>query len=95
MKIYKIVKREENPTIRLSDVSFNNGFIIVTANFESVGIIVQDCEKEEYIFIHDFYNTFIDGIDVDYRNESVEELMKELKSDYMSPVEFNFIKFER
>lgn len=94
MKIYKVVKREENPTITLSDVNMEYGFMIVTAEGEAVGIIVYDSEREEYMLINNFYDSFKEGICPCYCDEKLENLMKRIKSDYVAPVEFNYIKVE-
>lgn len=94
MKIYKVVKREENPTISVSDVSMENGFMLVTSDGSCIGMIVFDSEKEEYILITCFYDCFREGIEVDYHHESLENLMKIIKSDYCGTIEFNYIKVE-
>lgn len=94
MKIYKVVKREENPTIALSDVSMEDGFMLVSSDGECVGIIVYDSGREKYGLVNCFYDSFRAGIDVQYDAENLEELMKIIKSDFCGPVEFNYIKVE-
>ena len=54
MKTYKIVKKEDKPTIPISKVHFDEGFIIVLSNDEAVGIIVQDDDEGVYSFIATF-----------------------------------------
>lgn len=94
MKIYKVVKREENPTISVSDVSMEDGFMLVSSDGRCIGMIVYDSGREEYELITCFYNDFRDGIDIDYHDESLEALMKIIKSDYCGTIEFNYIKVE-
>lgn len=94
MKIYKVVKREESPTITIGDVNMECGFILVSSDGQCVGMIVYDSGREEYELITCFYNSFRDGADIDYHDESLEELMKVIKSDYCGTIEFNYIKVE-
>lgn len=94
MKIYKVVKREENPTISIGDVSMEDGFMLVSSDGRCVGMIVYDSGREEYVLVTCFYDDFMGGIEVDYHHESLEELMRGIKSDYCGPVEFNYIKVE-
>ena len=93
MKIYKVVEQKETPTISISDVSMEDGFMLVSAEDRCIGMIVYDSGRKEYVLITYFYDDFRDGIDVDYHEESLEKLMKIIKSDY-SEVEFNYIKVE-
>jgi hypothetical protein len=95
MRIYKVVKREENPTIPLSKVNMEDGFLIVISNGEAIGIIVYDDCKGQYIMITNFNDSFESGIDSDYYNEDLEKLMEEIKIDYEEPIEFNFVRVER
>lgn len=94
MKTYKIVRKEESPTININEVSFENGFIIVTSGDEVIGIIVRDTYNDVYVFINHFEDDFYSGINADYSYEELEELMKRLTSEYSDPVEFNFIRVE-
>ena len=94
MKIYKVVEREENPTIILSRVSMGDGFLIALAKGEAIGIIVYDCGNSQYIMINSFYDDFSCGIEPRYYNDDLEKLMEEIKSEYKDPVEFNFIRVE-
>lgn len=94
MKIYKVVKREENPTIALSDVSMEDGFMLVSSDDECVGIIVYDSKRHKYGLINCFYDSFREGIEPRYYDESLEELMRIIKSDFCGPIEFNYIKVE-
>lgn len=94
MRIYRVVKKEENPTIALSKVSLNNGFIIVTSDGEAIGIIVHDLNSENYFFITDFSDYFGD-FDSDSGCSNLEALMNCIKKDYDDPVEFNFVKVEQ
>lgn len=95
MRIYKVVKREENPTISVDKVNMEDGFLIVISDGEAVGIIVCDDCTENYIMITGFSDSFESGIVPRYYNEDLEQLMDEIKSDYTKPVEFNFIKVEQ
>ena len=95
MRIYKVVKREENPTISLSKVNMEDGFLIAISDGEAVGIIVYDNCEDRYIMITDFNDSFESGIDPRYYGEDLEKLMEEIKSDYTEPVEFNFVRVER
>ena len=95
MRIYKVVKKEENPTISLSKVNMEDGFLIAMADGEAIGIIVYDANNAQYIMITDFWDDFSSGIDPRYYNEDLEKLMEEIKSDYTDPVEFNFVRVER
>jgi len=92
MKIYKVVKREENPTISLSKVSMEDGFLIVISNGEAIGIIVHDDCKEQYIMITYFNDSFESGINADYYDENLEKLIEEIRKDYTEPVELNFVR---
>lgn len=92
MKIYKVVKKEENPTITLNKVDFNEGFIIATSKGSAIGIIVYDLE-ENYIFITSFKDYFRELDVPGYLN--LEDLMNNIKSDYEDPVEFNFVRVEQ
>jgi hypothetical protein len=94
MKIYKVVKREENPTITISDANMEDGFMLVSSDGKCLGMIVYDSGREEYELITCFYDSFRDGIEVDYHDESVDELMRLIKSDYCGAIEFNYIKVE-
>jgi hypothetical protein len=94
MKTYKIVKKEESPTININEVSFENGFIIVTSDGEVIGIIVHDTYNDVYAFINHFRDDFYSGVNTDYSDEELEELMKRLTSEYSDPVEFNFVRVE-
>ena len=95
MRIYKVVKKEENPTISLSKVNMEDGFLIAMADGEAIGIIVYDSNNAQYIMITDFWDGFTNGIDPRYYNDDLEKLMEEIKSDYTDPVEFNFVRVER
>lgn len=95
MRIYKVVKKEENPTIPLSKVNMEDGFLIVISDGEAVGIIVYNDCTDNYIMITDFSDSFESGITPDYYNEDLEKLMEEIKSDYTEPVEFNFVRIEQ
>lgn len=95
MRIYKVVKKEENPTISLGKVNMEDGFLIALADGEAIGIIVYDSNNAQYIMITDFWDDFSSGIDPRYYNEDLEKLMDEIKSDYTDPVEFNFVRVER
>lgn len=92
MRIYKVVKREENPTIPLSKVDMEDGFLIAISNGEAVGIIVYDDCTENYIMITDFKDSFESGITPRYYNENLENLMEEIKMDYIESVELNFVR---
>ena len=94
MKTYRIVKKEESPTININEVSFENGFVIVTSDDEVVGIIVHDTYNDVYAFINHFKDDFYSGVDTDYSDEKLEALMKRLTSEYADPVEFNFVRVE-
>lgn len=95
MRIYKVVKKEENPTISLGKVNIEDGFLIALADGEAIGIIVYDSSNSQYIMITDFWDDFSSGIDPRYHNEDLEKLMDEIKSDYTDPVEFNFVRVEQ
>lgn len=92
MRTYKIVKKEEKPTITISKVNFNEGFILVESNDEAVGIIVLDDEAGVFSFISNFRDSFRDGIRPAYYDESLEGLMKTLKNDLVDETEFTFIR---
>lgn len=95
MRIYEVVKKEENPTISLGKVNMEDGFLIALADGEAIGIIVYDANNSQYIMITEFWDDFSSGIDPRYYNEDLEKLMEEIKSDYTDPVEFNFVRVER
>ena len=95
MRIYKIVKKEESLVIPLSKVNLENGFIVVSSEDETIGIIVYDNHEDMYMFIINFVDTFSVGVGCEYSDPSLEGLMKQLKDNYVSPVEFNFIKVEQ
>lgn len=96
MTLYKIVKRNENPTIPLNKVSCMNGFIVVSSDDEPVGVIVYDSGESEYIMINNFHDTFAQGIcPTKYTSSNLEDLMERIKDNYMDPVEFNFIRVEQ
>lgn len=96
MRIYRVIKNEEKPTIPLSKVKMEEGFLIVTADNEVIGIIVYDSNGSQYIMINDFWDDFTGGgIVPHYYNDSLEKLMDEIKDDYTSPVEFNFVRVEQ
>ena len=94
MKTYRIVKKEESPTINIKEVNFENGFVIVTSDDEVVGIIIYDTYNDVYAFINHFRDDFYSGVGTDYSDENLEELMKRLTSEYTDPVEFNFVRVE-
>lgn len=94
MKIYKVIKREENPTITISDVNMEDGFMLASSDGKCIGMIVHDSGRDEYELITCFYDCFRDGIDVEYHDSSLEELMRTIKSDYCGAIEFNYIKVE-
>lgn len=94
MKTYRIVKKEESPTININEVSFENGFVIVTSDDEVIGIIVHDTYNDVYSFINHFSNDFYSGVSTEYSEDYLEELMKRLTSEYADPVEFNFVRVE-
>ena len=95
MRIYKVVKKEESPTILINKVDLSTGFIIVSSNDDAVGIIMYDIDTNQYIMIVDFKDSFTDGIAFQYSNTNLESLMNEIKGDYIDPVEFNFVRVER
>lgn len=95
MRIYKVVKKEENPTISLDKVNMENGFLIALSDGEAIGIIVYDATNNQYMMITDFCDNFSNGIDPNYYSVDLEALMNEIKSDYMTPIEFNFVRVER
>ena len=95
MRAYRIVKKEENPTIQLNKVNLYNGFIIVTSDSETIGIIVYDDELHEFLFIDSFINSFGTGIDPSYHRDELEDLMKDIKESFVDPIEFNFIPVEK
>lgn len=92
MRTYKIVKKEDKPTIPISKVHFDEGFILVVSNDEAVGIIVQDDDEGVYSFIATFKDSFRAGIMPAYYDDSLEELMKTLKNDLVDETEFTFIR---
>ena len=92
MRTYKIVKKEEKPTMPINKVNFNEGFILVESNDEAVGIIVLDDEAGVFSFIATFKDSFRDGINPAYYNDSLEGLMNSLKSDFVDKTEFIFIR---
>lgn len=92
MRIYKVVKKEESPTIALNKVDFSEGFIIATSRGAAIGIIVYDLESESHIFITSFKDYFRELDISGYPN--LENLMNHIKSDYEDPVEFTFVKVE-
>ena len=92
MRTYKIVKKEEKPTIPISKVNFSEGFILVESDDEAVGIIVLDDEAGVFSFITTFKDSFRDGIRPAYYDESLEGLMKTLKGDFVDETEFTFIR---
>lgn len=94
MRSYRIVRKEENPTIPIGKVNCSEGFIIATSDGEAIGIIVEDKEKDEYIFITQFSDYFTSDFVPQASYANLEDLMKEIKSEYTDPVEFNFIKVE-
>ena len=94
MRVYKVVKKEESPTITINRVNFDDGFIIVTSEGNAVGIIVYDLGSGSYIFITSFKDYFGE-LSAEYGNPDLEELMNCIQSDYSDPVEFNFIKVEQ
>lgn len=94
MRTYRIVKKEESPTININEVSFENGFVIVTSDNEVIGIIVHDTYNDVYAFINHFRDDFYSGVNIDYSDDELEELMKRLTSEYTDPVEFNFVRVE-
>jgi len=95
MRIYKVVEKEETPTISLDNVNIEDGFLIALADGEAIGIIVYDSNNSQYIMITEFWDDFSNGIDPRYYNEDLEKLMEEIKSDYADPVEFNFVRVEQ
>lgn len=96
MRIYKVVKKEESPTISLDKVNMEDGFLIAGAAGAVIGIIVYDTDMDQYIMITDFRDNFSSGINEPrYYNEDLEKLMDEIKSDFIDPVEFNFVKVSR
>jgi len=95
MKTYRIVKKEESPTINIKDVNFENGFVIVTSDGEVIGIIVYDTYNDDYAFINHFKDDFYSGVNTDYSDEELEELMQRLTSEYADPIEFNFVRVEK
>ena len=95
MRIYKVVKKEENPTIPINRVKMEEGFLIVMSDGEAVGIIVYDANNAQYIMITEFYDDFSNGIEPRYYDEDLEKLMEEIKSDYTDAVEFNFVRVEQ
>lgn len=95
MRIYKVIKKEESPTIPLNKVEMEDGFLIAMADGEAIGIIVYDDCRENYLMINDFIDSFESGINPRYYNDDLEKLMEEIKSDYTAPVEFNFVRVER
>lgn len=95
MRIYKVVKKEENPTISLSKVNMEDGFLIAMANDEAIGIIVYDVNNAQYIMINSFWDDFSSVVDPRYYNEDLDKLTEEIESDYTNPIEFNFIRVER
>ena len=94
MRIYKVVKSEEKPTIPLSDGKMEDGFLVALADGEVVGIIVYDTNDDQYMMITDFRDDFTIGINPRYYNENLEKLMNEIEDDYVDPVEFNFVRVE-
>ena len=97
MQSFKIVKKEESPTIPLNKVDLNPGFILVTSNEENVGIICYDCEKDRYFLMCSFCDYFSSGIDCDgcYCADILEDLMEEINTDFNDPIEFNFFKITK
>lgn len=95
MRIYKVVKKEENPTISLNKVHMEDGFLIALSDGEAIGIIVYDAINTQYIMITNFLDDFSCGINPRYYDKDLEKLMDVIKSDYTDPVEFNFVRVER
>jgi len=95
MRIYKVVEKEETPTISLDNVNIEDGFLIALSEDEAIGIIVYDVKYDQYIMITNFWDNFSSGINTPYHNEDLKKLMEEIKSDYADPVEFNFVRVEQ
>lgn len=96
MKVLRIVKKEDSPTIPLNKVDLCSGFIVVTSDDENVGIIVYDTSSDHYIFIDSFYDSFTSGLDSpNYYADELHDLMGLLKRTFEGPVEFNFIEVEQ
>lgn len=94
MRIYRVVKKEESPTIALNKINFDDGFVIATLDGEAIGIIVYDLGSENYIFITSFKD-FFGELDPELSYSDLEALMNHIKSDYEDPIEFNFVRVEK
>lgn len=94
MILYKVVKKQESPTIPLNKINMEDGFIIVKSDDEAIGIIIYDTCRDNYIMINDFKDNFERGINPSYYNKDLENLIEDIKMDYNEPVELNFVKIE-
>ena len=92
MRTYKIVKKEDKPTITINKVNFNEGFVLVESSNEAVGIIVLDDNARLYSFISNFKDSFRAGIIPAYCAQSLEELMNFINNNFVDEAEFTFIR---
>lgn len=92
MDLYKIVKRDAIPTIALSNCNFDEGLILVVdENDGFIGIILFDTELGEYLFVSEFSQDFHCGINYDYKDPDIYELMKTIRDDY-DGADFKYLK---
>ena len=91
IRAYRVVKKEELPTITINKINFEGGFIMVLSDKEPIGIIVYDSDKERYLMLDSFCGSFMSGVDPVYSTDELEELLKVIEKDYCGLIEYNFI----
>jgi hypothetical protein len=94
MKLYQVVKREENPTISVKEAARalqdGEGVIFVVNKDEDrmLGVILYDGEEDRYGFTQDLMSIGYDGL---YNTrDSIEDCMKSVESDCSCSVIYQF-----
>ena len=94
MKLYQVVKREENPTISIKEaekaMKRDEGIIFVV-NEDSdkmMGVIVFDEEEGNFGYTTSVLNAYNDGLY--YTADSLDDCMQYIKDDHHSTLSFQF-----
>lgn len=94
MKLYQVVKREENPTIsiREAEKAMQKGegviFVINEDNDKMMGVIVFDEEEASFGYTNSVLNAYNDGLY--YTADALEDCMQYIKEDTHSAINFQF-----
>lgn len=94
MKLYQVVKREENPTITIKEAekAMREGkgviFVVNKDNDKMLGVIVFDEEEGRFGYTESVLTAYTDGLY--YTADSLDDCMEYTKDDLSMPISFQF-----